>query len=104
MTEGKTIVIYNRSAKRFKVTHDDKGGTYLEPGSSAELPVAQAGKLLKTYPKELVDMSKMAKPKSTADIEKQITDRDAKIKALTERISELETELKKALEELKKKK
>ena len=98
MAENKTIVIYNRSQKRFKVTHDYKGGTYLEPGASMELPAGQAEKLLKTYPMNLVDMSKMAKPRKAEDISKEIKDRDEKIAALLAKISELEATLKAALE------
>lgn len=96
MSETKTIVVYNRSKKRFKVSQDKTGGTYLEPGTSLELPSERAGKLIKMYPKELVDMSKIAKPKSVSNI-KEIKDRDEKIAALTAKITELEASLKEAL-------
>jgi DNA repair exonuclease SbcCD ATPase subunit len=61
-----------------------------------ELPVDQAGKLMKMYSKELVDMSKMAKPQSVSTI-KEIKDRDEKIAALTAKIAELESALSEAL-------
>lgn len=94
--DEKMIVVYNRSKKRFKVSHDKTGGTYLEPGTSLELLSARAGKLIKMYSKELVDMSKMAKPKSVSDI-KGIKERDEKISALMAKIAELEASLKEAL-------
>ena len=49
------------------------------------------------YPKDLVDMTKMAPSKSVADINKGIKDRDEKIVALQAKIAELEATLNAAL-------
>ena len=98
MSDTKVLVVYNRSKKRFKVGQGKAGSTYLEPSTSMELPIGQAEKLMKMYKKDLVDMSKMAKPKSVADINKEVKDRDEKIAALTAKIAELEAVLKEASE------
>jgi hypothetical protein len=89
----KGVVIYNKGSRRFKLTNDPEKGkhVWLEPGTSLEVDGAKAVKLLKFYGRELVDLSKMAKPsKGSAELEKTIKDRDARIAELTVKIDGLE--------------
>jgi hypothetical protein len=98
-----TIVVFNKGAGRFTIKTDLATGkmVHIEPDTSKELPASQAAKLIKMYPREIVDVSKMAKTQTVADI-KAIKDRDEQIAALQAKIVELEKKLTAALEAAKK--
>lgn len=100
MSEEKkeVVVLLNKSNRRFMIGNDASKSkpVFIGPGATAEVPASKAAALLKTYPKALFDISKMAKPQSVKDIEKEVKDRDEKIKALSDKIAELEGVLKKA--------
>lgn len=92
----KCVTIYNKGSRRFKVVNDPVKGNHvwLEPGTSLEVESEKAAKLLQLYSRELVDLSKMAKPsKGTADLEKAVNDRDARISELLAKIEALEAKL-----------
>jgi hypothetical protein len=104
MSEEKTVKIYNKGQCRFLVEKAENGRNpkYLEPGGTAEVEITAGNKLLKTYPKDLVDMGKIPKAKSVADIDKLVKEKDDKIVELIKKCEELEVKLAKAIDDAKK--